>query len=217
MIECSNLTRRYVTAAEVVVALDSVSLSVGAGEFVCVNGPSGSGKSTLLNLVAGLDRPDDGEVTVLDTRIDNRSEEARAAFRLEHIGVIFQDDNLISEFTALENVMLPLEARRRSDARAEALRALERLGVSDLSARRPSDMSGGQRQRIGIARAIVGDRSLLIADEPTGALDSNNSRALFASIAELCATGRSALVATHDPLAREFATRTIEMIDGRLV
>lgn len=217
VIRCVGVARRYVGAAETVVALDDVTIAVAPGEFVCVQGPSGSGKSTLLNVIAGLDSPDDGQVEVLGTRTDGLGEEERAAFRLENIGVVFQDDNLISEFTALENVMLPLEARGMAGARGAALESLESLGVGALGNRLPAEMSGGQRQRIGIARAIVGGRRLLVADEPTGALDSRNSRALFEAVAELCRSGNSAIVATHDPLAQEFASRVVEMIDGRIV
>ncbi|RRD45808.1 ABC transporter ATP-binding protein [Tessaracoccus sp. OH4464_COT-324] len=216
---CKGVSRVYQTSAGEVHAVRAADLAVAPGEFVALMGASGSGKTTLLNLMAGLDVPTSGEVTVQGQAIHLLSEEERARFRLEHIGVVFQDHNLLDPFTATENVMLPLQALGVDDttARAEAAAALARVGIQELGDRRPRNMSGGQRQRVGIARCLVGGRKLVLADEPTGALDSENSRRLFELLASLAADGTAVLSATHDPLARDFASRTIEMRDGSLI
>lgn len=217
MIVCTDLTRCFSTPAERVVAVDRVSMTICPGTFACIKGASGSGKSTLLNLLAGLDVPTSGEVCVGGVSLTQMSEEKRSALRLRSIGVVFQDDNLIDEFTALENVALPLHVRGRAlNPDAFARSALEELGVGHLAERYPSAMSGGQRQRVGIARAVAGGRTVLIADEPTGSLDTRNSRAIFDVIRSLCQGGATAVVATHDPLAAEYATVTYTMEDGRI-
>lgn len=219
VIEAANLVRAFQTGIETVTAVDRVSMTVRPGEFVCVYGASGSGKSTLLNLLAGLDVPDTGEVTIAGASINKLSESKRARLRLESVGVVFQEHNLLDELSAAENVMLPLLARRmaRSDARGEAEAMLRLLGIESLASRRPREMSGGQRQRVGIARAFAGGRRVLLADEPTGALDAANSDALFAELRRLCSdAGFAVVVATHDPLARGHADRVLTMLDGTL-
>lgn len=219
MIQVRDAVRRFRVGAETITAVDEVDLDVADGSFTCVYGASGSGKSTLLNLIAGLDTADSGEITVAGFAVTGASERSRAEIRLKAVGVVFQDHNLIAEFTAGENVYLSLLARRMSkaDAIKEARAALDRVGIGNLFDRRPLEMSGGQRQRVGIARALVGGRRVLLADEPTGALDSENSRALFESIAGLChELGVAAVVATHDPLAADFADTVLTMRDGRL-
>lgn len=188
------------------------------GEFVCVFGASGSGKSTLLNLLAGLDLPDSGEIQVGGYDVGRLDESGRARLRLRTVGVVFQDHNLLEEFTAVENVALPLEAAGMSPAAAEtaARQQLARVGLDGLESRFPHQLSGGQRQRVGIARALTGDRAVLLADEPTGALDSGASTDLFALIRKLCDDGLLAVVCSHDPLCRSFADTVYEMRDGRL-
>lgn len=215
----SGVTRTFQTSAETVHAVRDADLAILAGTFACVFGASGSGKSTLLNLIAGLDSATRGSVVVLGTAMDALNEDGRARLRLEHVGVVFQDDNLIEEFTAGENVALPLEVlgARQAEAASVARAQLARVGLDGLGRRLPAQLSGGQRQRVGIARALVGRRSLLLADEPTGALDSANSRALFALLRSLADEGTTVILATHEPLARAYADRIFEMVDGRPV
>lgn len=220
MIAIRDVVRRFPVASETIVAVDGVNVDVTEGDFVCLYGASGSGKSTLLSLIAGLDVPDGGEIKVDGKSLAGLSENHRADLRLTSVGIVFQENNLIAEFTAGENVFLPLLARGypRATAAQEAHDMLELVGIGDLFSRLPNTMSGGQRQRVGIARALAGGRRILLADEPTGALDSTNSRSLFAEIRRLCAEHRAtAVVATHDPLAREYATTVWTMRDGRLV
>lgn len=217
--ECQSLSRAFITAAEVVYALREVELTVTAGSFVCLHGPSGCGKTTLINVLAGLDEPTSGTVTVLGQRLEMLTDRERANLRLRRLGVVFQEHNLIPEYTAAENVMLPLQGLGvgRADSARQAAEALEKVGLGGLDDRRPDQLSGGQRQRVGIARALVGQRSLLLADEPTGALDSANSRSLFELISTLCEGGLTAIVASHDPQALHLAARTVELADGRVV
>ncbi len=218
LLRVDQVSRAFVTPAETVYAVREVSFAARAGEFVCIFGPSGSGKTTLLNLIAGLDVPDSGTIHVAGIDVGALDEAGRARLRLETVGVVFQDHQLIEEFTAWENVALPLEVRGvpLEQARAAALAELERVGLGGLADRLPSQLSGGQRQRVGIARALAGQRRVLLADEPTGSLDSANSRALFALIRALCDQGTLAVVCSHDPLCQEYADTVYEMVDGRL-
>ena len=204
---------------EVVWGARDVSLVVHPYEFVCIYGASGSGKSTLLNLLAGLDLADSGRVEVLGQDVGQLDESGRTRMRLESVGVVFQEHNLVEEFTALENVALPVEALGLSpgDATEAAAFQLARVGLAGLEARRPDQLSGGQRQRVGIARALVGDRRILLADEPTGALDSKSSADLFELLRKLCDDGLAAIVCSHDTMCREYADTLYEMIDGRLL
>ncbi len=217
-VTCTELVKEYVTPAETIRALDGVSLDVEEGEFLALEGASGSGKSTLLNLIAGLDEPTSGAVQVAGHQLHRLSTADRGRLRLKSIGVVFQDNNLIAEFSILENILVPLRALGLDPtaARREARRALDRLGIGDLADRRPRDVSGGQRQRGGIARAIAGSRRVLLADEPTGALDSHNSIALFETLRELARQGTTVIVATHDPLVSPFVDRVMRLRDGRL-
>lgn len=213
-----DISRSFTSAAETVRAVRNVSLSADQGEFVCVFGASGSGKSTLVNLIAGLDTADAGRILVGQADLGLLGESGRARLRLDTVGVVFQDHNLIDEFTALENIALPLEALGvgRGSALRQASEQLERVGLGGLGDRLPSRMSGGQRQRVGIARALVGERRVLLADEPTGALDSRNSRELFELVRELCDQGTLAVVCTHDQGCQDLADTVYEMADGRL-
>lgn len=219
MILCDNLCKSYSTRVETVRALAGVSIAVHPGEFVVVKGSSGSGKTTLINVIAGIITPDSGTATVLDCEVSSLSDAERAELRLKRIGVVFQDDNLLADLTAVENVVLPMivQGLAPQQARAAAEQELDRLGLINLAERYPVEMSGGQRQRVGIARALVGGKPLLLADEPTGALDSTNGRALFELIDGLCEDGIGALVASHDPEVLIFADRVYEMKDGRIV
>lgn len=213
-----GVSKRFDTPAEQVVALADVSMVVNKGDFICVYGRSGSGKTTLLNVIAGLEVADAGTVSVAGMSMDGADGEARAGVRLRTMGVVFQDDNLLAELTASENIELPLQALglEPAQARADALKALTQVGIGDLGDRLPPEMSGGQRQRVGIARALTGGRSLILADEPTGSLDSVTSRELFELLGRLSSGGSTVVVVTHDPLAREYATRVMTMRDGVL-
>ncbi|WFE25911.1 ABC transporter ATP-binding protein [Solwaraspora sp. WMMD791] len=218
LLELRDVSKSYTSAAEEVRAVRGVSLAATAGEFICIHGPSGSGKSTLLNLIVGLDLADEGEIQVDGVDVGRMDEAARANLRLRTVGVVFQDHALVEEFTAAENVALPLEASgtATADALAQADRLLTRVGLADLGRRWPGQLSGGQRQRVGIARALAGGRRILVADEPTGSLDSRASSDLFELISELCSAGALAVVSSHDPLCRRYADAVYEMVDGSL-
>jgi putative ABC transport system ATP-binding protein len=215
MIELDGVSRRFGAGPP---ALDEVTLRVARGESVAVVGPSGSGKSTLLNMLAGLDRPDRGRVTVDGTRVDRLSEAAAARFRRTRTGLVFQFFNLLDDLTVADNVMLPaaIAGTRRDAARRRAAELLERLGIAALAGRYPNGLSGGERQRVGVARALMNQPALLLADEPTGALDSAAAAEVSDMFAELHAQGQTIVLVTHDrALAGALATRTVELLDGR--
>ncbi len=216
MIELNNVGVTFSDASEPVRAVDSVSFTACAGEFVLLSGASGSGKSTLLNVISGLQPFDSGTAVVAGVELMSAHESELAALRLEHVGVVFQENNLIREFNASENVQLPLRARgyTSQDAVAEAGSALAKVGIGELGRRMPTQLSGGQRQRVGIARALVGGRSILVADEPTGALDSTNSLAIFALLRGLADNGVCVVVASHDESAEAYSDRVVQMHDG---
>lgn len=217
-IEVRDLRFSYPMAAQSVPALDGVDLNVSQGEIVCLQGASGSGKSTLLACIAGLETPDSGSVKVGDQEIVGLSSKQRTKLRLETIGLVFQDHNLVAQFTARENIEIVLRSQGSEQASGIAERLLELVGIRDLADRLPTHMSGGQRQRVGIARALAGDRPFLLCDEPTGALDSKNSESLFEHLRTLAHDqGIGCLVATHDPIAKQYGDRVIEMLDGRVV
>lgn len=217
-VKVKGLCRTYTAEAGVIRAVDDLSFEAQPGELVVIHGASGSGKSTLLNLIAGLDDADSGVVEVGDHDVTSMDEAGRARLRLETVGVVRQSCDFIDEFTVVENVALPLEAQGagQRDALVEARRQLARVGLEGLQNRFPRQMSVGQRQRVGIARALAGGRSILLVDEPTGALDSKASRELFALVRELCDEGAVAVVCSHDPGCRAFADTAYEMVDGRL-
>jgi putative ABC transport system ATP-binding protein len=201
-------------------ALADVSAGVAAGEVVAIMGPSGSGKSTLLNLIAGLDRPTDGTVTVAGRRIDTLGESALARFRARHVGIIFQFFNLLDDLTVEDNVLLPaqLAGASRRQARARAAELLDRMGIGQHRNDYPARLSGGQRQRVAIARALVNSPELLLADEPTGALDTASGQEIGRLLRELNAAGQTLVLVTHDPgLANRYAARTVRLVDGHVV
>jgi len=200
-------------------ALADVSMGVAAGEVVAIMGPSGSGKSTLLNLIAGLDRPSEGTVTVGGRRIDALGESALARFRARHIGIIFQFFNLLDDLTVEDNVLLPaqLAGASRRQARARAGELLARMGIEEYRNSYPARMSGGQRQRVAIARALVNNPAVLLADEPTGALDTATGQEIGRLLRQLNEAGQTLVLVTHDPeLAERYAARTVRIVDGRL-
>jgi putative ABC transport system ATP-binding protein len=218
-LELVDVVKRYGAGPTEVRALSNVSLSVERGEFVAVMGPSGSGKSTLLHLGGGLERPSAGRVIVNGTDLDALDAVGLAALRRQTVGYVFQRLNLVPTLTAVENVMLPLELDGVStrDARREATEALRRVAIDGPLDRYPDDLSGGQQQRVAIARAIVGDRTLLLADEPTGALDSVTADAVIELLATIVTERNAALVlVTHEPRFATGADRIVRVRDGVL-
>ena len=217
VIRLDDVTKTYQAGAPP--ALIGVSMSVAAGEVVSVMGPSGSGKSTLLNLIAGLDRPTAGTVTVAGRRIGNLSESALARFRARHVGIIFQFFNLLDDLTVEDNVLLPaqLAGASRRQARARAGELLARMGIEQHHDAYPARLSGGQRQRVAIARALVNSPELLLADEPTGALDTATGQEIGRMLRQLNAEGQTLVLVTHDPaLAERYAARTVRLVDGQV-
>ena len=219
VLELQNVTRTYGAGAGEVHALRGVSLSVNAGEMVAVMGPSGSGKSTLLTIAGSLEEPSSGEVLVAGAPLSRMSRNDKARLRRRTVGYVFQDFNLLPGLTAAENVALPLELDGTSagKARAAGLRALDGLGLSDRAGRYPDELSGGERQRVAIARAVAGDRRLLLADEPSGALDSANGEAVMRMIHDACKRGVAAVVVTHDAQLASWADRVVFLRDGCVV
>ena len=218
-VELRRVSRVYGSGAGEVHALRDVDLSVSVGELVAVMGPSGSGKSTLLTIAGSLEEPSGGDVTVCGTPLAGMSHDDRARLRRRAIGYVFQDFNLLAGLTAVENVALPLELDGVGvrAAREVGLAVLEELGLAGQGGRYPDDLSGGERQRVAIARAIVGDRRLILADEPTGALDSVNGEAVMRLIRTACKRGVAGIVVTHDAQLASWADRVVFLRDGRIV
>jgi len=219
LLELRRVSKTYGQGAAEVHALCEVDLTVDAGTMVAVMGPSGSGKSTLLTIAGSLEEPDSGEVLVAGQPLAGMSQNAKARLRRRTIGYVFQDFNLLPGLTAAENVSLPLElggmpARK---ARAAGLRALAGLGLAGRAAQYPDQLSGGERQRVAIARAVAGERRLLLADEPSGALDSANAEAVMRLLRDACKNGRlAAVVVTHDAQLASRADRVVFLRDGRM-
>jgi putative ABC transport system ATP-binding protein len=219
MLEMRQVSKVYGSGAAEVHALREVDLSVRAGELVAVMGPSGSGKSTLLTIAGTLEEPTGGDVLIGDRDVARMSRNDRARLRRRSIGYVFQDFNLIPGLSAVENVALPLELDgvRMKPARAAALAALARLDLADGVDRYPDELSGGESQRVAIARAVVGERHLLLADEPTGALDSVNGEAVMRLLRSACRDGVAGVVVTHDAQLASWADRVVFLRDGRVV
>ena len=218
-LELRQVSKVYGEGATEVLALRDASLSVDEGELVAVMGPSGSGKSALLTIAGSLEEPTRGEVLVGGRPLAELSRNARARLRRRSIGYVFQDFNLLAGLTAVENVALPLEldGRPAKTARAAGIKALEELGLGDRALRFPDELSGGERQRVAIARAVVGDRHLLLADEPSGALDSANGEVVMGQIRAACQRGVAGVVVTHDAQLASWADRVVFLRDGRIV
>jgi putative ABC transport system ATP-binding protein len=217
LIQLSGLTKHYDNDGQP--AVGGVRLTVGPGEAIAIMGPSGSGKSTLLNLIAGLDRPTGGTVTVAGERIDRLSETAVARFRRAKIGMVFQFFNLLDDLTVADNVMLPAQLagmpRRRAWSRAAEL--LEAFRIESHRDAYPARLSGGERQRVAIARALVNRPALLLADEPTGALDSATGEEIGHLLLDLNRSGQTLVLVTHNPaLAANYTSRTVELVDGQI-
>ncbi|MER8039337.1 ABC transporter ATP-binding protein [Streptomyces hydrogenans] len=217
VIELCEVSRRYDGGPP---ALDGVSLTVRRGEAVAIVGPSGSGKSTLLNLIAGLDRPDEGTVTVDGVRVDRLREAGSALYRRAKVGMVFQFFHLLDDLTVLDNVILParLAGAARGEARRRAAELLELLGIGRHGGAHPGRLSGGERQRVAVARALMNRPALLLADEPTGALDTAAGQEVSRLLSALHAEGQTLVVVTHDlALARSCTDRTVRIADGRIV
>jgi ABC-type lipoprotein export system ATPase subunit len=220
-IETRDLARHYTMGQAVVRALDGVSLDVRRGEFVGLLGTSGSGKSTLLNLIGGLDRPTSGTLKVFDHNLAEMSRDELSVHRRRNVGMIFQSFNLISTMTATENVALAMIfaslPRRQREQRAADL--LDQVGLGGRQRHRPNELSGGEQQRVSIARALANDPEILLADEPTGNLDSKTAREILALLHELNTNGaRTIVLVTHDAvLASKYAGRTVTLLDGRVI
>ena len=218
-VQLEQVVKHYRRGSETVEVLQALDLDIAAGEFIAVMGPSGSGKTTLLNLIGGLDRPDEGTVSVAGQRVDSMTDRELTRWRSDHVGFVFQMYNLMPKLTAAANVELPLMltnlgSRQRAEYVATALNV---VGLSDRAKHRPAELSGGQQQRVAIARAVVADPKLLVCDEPTGDLD----RRTAVDILELLQTlnrqmGKTIIMVTHDPLAAGFATRKLHVDKGRL-
>jgi putative ABC transport system ATP-binding protein len=218
VIRIRDLTRDYVMGAETVRALRGVSMDIHRNEYVAIMGPSGSGKSTLMNLIGCLDTPTGGEYWLNGQEVSRLSDNRLAAVRNKEIGFVFQTFNLLSRATALHNVELPLvyAGVPAGTRRARAGRALEAVGLGDRMQHRPSELSGGQRQRVAIARALVNQPSILLADEPTGNLDSATSEEIMRLFGELHASGQTVIMVTHEPDIAAFAERGIVLRDGQV-
>jgi putative ABC transport system ATP-binding protein len=217
LVQLSDVTKRYDSDTT---AMDNVSLLVQPGEAVAVMGPSGSGKSTLLNLIAGLDRPTSGTVSVAGDRVDQMSETDAARFRRRRVGMIFQFFNLLDDLTVLDNVLLPaqLAGIPRGKARSRADELLTQLRIGQHRQSYPARLSGGEQQRVAIARALVNRPELLLADEPTGALDSATGKEIGSLLMDLNQSGQTLVLVTHNPeLAAEYATRVVSLADGKVI
>jgi len=219
LISCDNVHKSYLMGKEAVPALRGVSLEIERGEFVCLMGPSGSGKTTLLNIIGGLDEPSRGHVTIDGENLVALSENELARLRLHKMGFVFQNYNLLANFTARENIEAPMVLANagRQQRKEQTSRLLARVGLADRAHHYPAELSGGQQQRVAIARALANDPPILIADEVTGDLDSESGIAIMRLLAALNEEGTTIVFVTHDPRMAEFAGRLIEIRDGKLV
>lgn len=218
IIEIHNMAKSYEMGGEIVRALDNVSLTIYEGDFLSIIGPSGSGKSTFMNMVGCLDRPDDGQYLLDGDAVDKMNDNQLATIRNEKIGFIFQNFNLLTKLTAIENVELPLLYRGIStkERTNTAYSCLEKVGLQQRAHHLPSQLSGGQQQRVAIARALVGNPPILLADEPTGALDSKTSEEIIGVMKELHVQGHTIILITHDLEVAKQANRIVRIQDGQL-
>ncbi len=222
LIEVQDLTKVYGTGEVAVYALNGVDLTIDEGEFVAIMGPSGSGKSTLMNILGCLDRPTEGRYSLGGEDVSRLNKAQLAAIRSRKIGFVFQSYNLLSRSSALKNVMLPLlynrdQRRRGSQREALARQALETVGLGDRVDHRPNELSGGEQQRVAIARALVNEPLIILADEPTGNLDTSSSQEIVDILCELHEQGRTIVMITHEPDLGAQAQRIVSLLDGRVV
>ena len=220
VIRLQDVRKEYVVGDSHIHALDGVSLTVSPGEFVCISGRSGSGKSTMLNMLAGLEKPTSGEIVILDKHIENMSESARIRFRRQYIGFVFQSYNLMPQYTAVENVELPLMLRGigKRERRKQALAVMEQVGIVSHAEHKPSELSGGQQQRVGIARALITKPPIVFADELTGNLDTKTSAEIMDLLTGLFrSSGTTFMLVSHDPDMSQYTDRTIHLLDGKII
>lgn len=220
VIQLQDVRKEYVVGDSHIHALDGVSLTVSPGEFVCISGRSGSGKSTMLNMLAGLEKPTSGEIVILDKHIENMSESARIRFRRQYIGFVFQSYNLMPQYTAVENVELPLMLRGigKRERRKQALAVMEQVGIVSHAEHKPSELSGGQQQRVGIARALITKPPIIFADELTGNLDTKTSAEIMDLLTGLFrGNGTTFMLVSHDPDMSRYTDRTIHLLDGKII
>ncbi len=219
MIEMLNMTKAYRTSEVETTALSDVNLEISEGEFIAIMGPSGCGKSTLLNVIGMLDSPDSGSYSFLGERIEGYSENRLADLRKRNIGFIFQSFNLVDELTVAENVMLPLLYQKVApNVRRQRVQAvLERIGIAHRAGHRPQQLSGGQQQRVAVARAVVTQPKLILADEPTGNLDTTNGEEVLNLLNQLNVEGTTIVMVTHDLSHADHASRVVQMLDGRVL
>jgi ABC-type lipoprotein export system ATPase subunit len=219
IVEIKDVVKKFRVGSNDVTILKGVSFQVQPGEFLSIVGPSGNGKSTLLNMITGIDRPSSGEIVVTGQRIDRMSEDRLAAWRGEQVGIIFQFFQMLPALSLLQNVILPMDLARKYQPRERRERAqhlLEIVGLADQADKLPSMVSGGQQQRAAIARALANDPALLIADEPTGNLDSRTSHDIFSLFNDVVAQGKTLLMVTHDKELARQVPRVVEILDGRI-
>jgi putative ABC transport system ATP-binding protein len=217
VIEIQSVSKTYELGGAVVKALDDVSMTVNDGEMVAISGPSGSGKSTLMHIIGCLDTPDSGTYVLAGENVAGLSSDRLAEIRNLRIGFVFQTFNLLPRLSALENVELPLLYARHHEAKGLAAEALKTVGLGDRMHHEPNQLSGGQRQRVAVARAIVTDPAMILADEPTGNLDSKTGQEILALFRDLNAHGRTIIVVTHDSGVAQHCRRAIRLLDGRIV
>lgn len=219
LIQVQDLKKIFRMGTSQVNALNSINLDVKPNSFTLVMGPSGSGKSTLLYLLGGLDRPSEGSITIVERRVDQLDENELAKFRQQVVGFVFQSFNLVPNMTALQNIIFPMRfgSIPRNEREIISRNLLVRVGLEDRIYHRPSELSGGQQQRVAIARALVNDPQLILADEPTGNLDTVSSASIMQLLSELHTNGKSILVVSHDPRMRSYATQLVFLLDGRIV
>jgi putative ABC transport system ATP-binding protein len=215
----TGLSKTYNLGGATIQALNGVDLDIETGSFSVIMGPSGSGKSTLLHLLGGLDRPSGGQIEVGTQAIDKLDENALAVYRRKTVGFIFQSFNLLPAMTAVDNVALPMRFARipRGQRYTRALALLEKVGLADRAYHRPTQLSGGQQQRVAVARSLANDPQLILADEPTGNLDTSSGAGIMRLLSELHKSGRTVVVVTHDARMTHFATQTVRLIDGLVV
>ena len=217
MITATDLRKTYKLGESTVHALDGVSIHIAEGELVAITGPSGSGKSTLMHILGCLDTPDSGSYFIDNEDVSTLTGDDLALIRNHHIGFVFQSFNLLPRLSALENVELPLLYSGVSDARERAAKALKIVGLADRSEHSPTEMSGGQRQRVAVARAIVTDPAIVLADEPTGNLDSRTGDEILQLFQDLSKAGRTVILVTHDSYVADHCQRQIHIRDGKVV
>jgi len=216
-IHLAAVTKSYQTGRRSIAALQDVDLDISAGEWLAILGPSGCGKSTLLNLLSGIDRPTSGTVEIDGLDLSRMSEDQLARWRRQAVGIVFQFFQLMPTLTAIENVRLPMDLSGRHSQRDRAVRLLQQVGLDGLADHLPNELSGGEQQRVAIARALANEPALILADEPTGNLDSAAGQRVLGLLAEMWRAGKTIILVTHDHNVADYASRVIEMRDGRIV